>query len=580
MSTTGADILLDVFKSHGVEYIFCSPGSEWFPVWESLIRRYNQDDKTLKYINCRHEVLAISMASGYAHATGRLPAVLLHASVGTLNGAMTLRMAYRAKSPMIVCSGDTYGYGEDEDDKGDAWKWIGGLSEMGGTDALVRPYVKWSNAVTSKETILDSVYRGCEIAQKVPQGPVFLNIPWEFLLKSLPEANIRPPTPPAPPQPNHDDLKFVAEQLMSSKQPIILTEHAGERPGAVSKLVELAELLSIPVFESIYPRFANFPREHPLHIGYDTTEVLHEADVIFIVGGTTPWQPPSAFPRSAKKVILLDEEPLKERLPYWGYRIDLPIAADTGQWLTALVDTINTRLSKSGNIASHYRERFERWQAKHQQLRKKWEEAALAKQRNKPISPEWLFYTANKVLPSNSFILAETATHSAIVQRYMAEPESFLKVISGGLGNGLGAAAGIKLARKDRPVVLIVGDGTFSYNPVLAGLGLYQEYQLPVMVIVLNNGAYASMRSTHQKYYPKGWAVSKNTYLGVDLTPVPNYTKVAEAFDVYGYRLENPDDVEPTLNRALQQITSGKSVLIDVILDPKETSGYASIGGR
>ena len=95
MAISGGDILLEVFKSHGIEYIFCSPGSEWSPLWEGLAKRYSQGEKTLKYINCRHESLAVSIALGYTKATGRLPAVLLHASVGPLQGAMAIRAAYR-----------------------------------------------------------------------------------------------------------------------------------------------------------------------------------------------------------------------------------------------------------------------------------------------------------------------------------------------------------------------------------------------------------------------------------------------------------------------------------------------------
>ncbi len=157
MVISGGDVLLEVFKSHGVEYVFCSPGTEWLPVWESLAKRYGQGDKSLKYINCRHENLAVSMAMGYAQATGRLPAVLLHATVGPLNGALAIRAAYRAQAPMIICTGDTSGYGEDEDDQGDGTRWLRILSDIGGNDAVVSPYVKWSNTVTSKETLLGSV---------------------------------------------------------------------------------------------------------------------------------------------------------------------------------------------------------------------------------------------------------------------------------------------------------------------------------------------------------------------------------------------------------------------------------------
>jgi len=298
MVRSGGDILLEAFRAHGVEYIFCSPGSEWLSVWESLAKRYNQGEKSLKYINCRHESLAVSMALGYAKVTGRLPAVLLHANVGPLNGALAIRAAYHARAPMIICTGTTSGYGEDEDDKGAGWIWTSFLSDIGGNDALVSAYVKWSNTVTSKETLLGSVYRGCEIAQAPPRGPVFLSIPWEFLLKSQPEVRIPPSSPAAAlSEPRPRDLEEVAKQLLESKQPIILTEHAGENSEAVSKLVELAELLSIPVFECIAPHFANFPREHPLHLGYDASEALQEADTIFIVGATTPWGTLISFPQ-------------------------------------------------------------------------------------------------------------------------------------------------------------------------------------------------------------------------------------------------------------------------------------------
>ncbi len=571
MTICGGDILLESFQSQGVEYIFCSPGSEWVPVWEGLARRYGQSEKSPKYINCRHESLAVSMAMGYTQATGRLPAVLLHASVGPLHGAMAIRAAHRAKAPMIICTGDTSTYSEDEDGNPPGFQWLNFLSDIGGPNALVRPYVKWCNAVTSTETLLDSVYRGCQIAQTAPQGPVFLTVPWELMLKSVPEVRIPIPSPVAVlPEPRTRDLEEVAKQLLESKHPIIITEHAGGSSEAVSKLIELTELLSIPVFEYISPRCANFPRNHPLHMGYDASEALQEADTIFVVGCSTPWYPPSAFPTNSARVMVLDEDPLKEQIPYWGYRIDLSVTADIGQWLAALVDTIRTHLHQSDHPSPLYQERFERWQTKHEQLVEQWKTEALAGRGSKPISPKWFLYMLNKVLPSNSFILAEAITHMPFVPRYVAELNGYSRAGGGGLGIGMGMATGIKLAYEDRPVIFLVGDGSFNYNPVLAGFGLCQEYHLPILTIILNNGIYAAMKSGYQRYYPQGWAVSHNTYFGVDIAPEPNYAKVAEAFDAYGERVEEPDDIEPALNRALQQIAMGRAALLDVILDTKD----------
>lgn len=567
MVVCGADILLELSQRYGIEYIFGSPGSEWVPVWESLARRYGQGEKTPKYINCRHEILAVSMAMGYTKATGHISAVLLHASVGPLNSAMAIRAAYRDRVPMVICSADTSCGGEDVDTKGWGWHWLNLLSDVGGPSALLRPYVKWSNAVTSREALMDSVSRGYQIAQTAPQGPVFLAISKELLLKSTPEVRTAGAAfAAALSEPSPSDIKQVANLLVESGQPIIITEYAGKRPENVGKLTELAELLSIPVFECINPTFTNFPKNHALHMGYDASEALQEADTVLVVGGTTPWYPPPSFPQNGARVVFLDEEPLKEYLPYWGYQADLLLTADIGQGLSALVNAIRNHVLKPESLGSRYRRKFQRWRNKHEQIARQWKAEAIAGEKNKPISPKWFLYMVNKVLPSNSIIVEETITHMPLVLRYLTETNGYFRT-SGGLGIGLGMAVGAKLAYHNRPIILLVGDGSFNYNPVLAGLGVCQEYHLPVLVIVLNNGGYMTMKRGYQNHYPKGWAVSNHAYLGVNISPAPAYTKVAEALDAYGERLEDPDNIESALNRALQQIALGRAGLLDVVLE-------------
>jgi len=574
MSLSGGEVMLDVLRAYGVDHIFCSPGTEWVPVWECLAKLKARGERIPEYINCRHESLAVAMAFGYSKATGRLPAVLLHASVGALQGAMAIRAAYQEQVPMLICAGDSSGFGEDEDDDGSGWRWSRSLSDVGGPASLVKPFVKWGSGVTSKENLPGFVHRGCAMAQAPPKGPVFLSIPWEFLLKSFPEVRIPPPLPaPAPPLPDPAALEDVAQRLQQGRNPIILTEHAGTTPDVVAKLVELAELLSIPVFEALRPDYVNFPKDHPLHAGYDAAEALQEADVVFIVGGTNPWPTASAFPKDNTEVILLDQTPLNERQPYWGYRIDLLLTGDIGRGLSALVDIIRPHTLTPGPHSSRRQARFERWRAKHEQLAAIWETEALAAQGSKPIAPKWFLYTVNRLLPHNALILQETVTHSPLIHRYLhrAQPDGYFDVTFGGLGLGMGKATGMKLARPDRPVIYFVGDGSFNYNPVLACLGFCQEYHLPILTIVLNNGGYAAMKLAHQKLYPEGWAVKRDTFFGEAITPGPNYTRVAEAFDAYGERVEVPDDIEPALNRALRQVVGGRAALLDVILDPRST---------
>jgi acetolactate synthase-1/2/3 large subunit len=163
-------------------------------------------------------------------------------------------------------------------------------------------------------------------------------------------------------------------------------------------------------------------------------------------------------------------------------------------------------------------------------------------------------------------ILDETITHMRAVHQYMSEPGHYMKSGYGCLGVGIGEAIGTKLAHPDRPVILLVGDGAFFYNPTLAGLGLCQEYEVPITIAVMNNGGYMGMKRAHQGLYPDGYAVAGNTYLGIDIAPAPDYAALAAVFGGYGVKLENPADIETTLTRDLGEMGQGRTVLLDVIL--------------
>jgi acetolactate synthase I/II/III large subunit len=565
MSLSGGDILLDLLQKNGIEYIFCSPGTEWTSIWEGILKRHGQGDTTLDYINCRHEMLAVSAAMGYAQSTGKLPAVLLHSGAGTLHGSMALRNAYMAQAPMIVFSGETYEHSGDPGLRPQGPHWIGLLSDNGGPSSLVSGFTKWSRGVQSLDALVDSVYRGCRMARTAPQGPVFISILSELLQKSYAQSRASKPFPlevPGTPEPS--GLTEVAEQLVRSLNPVIIAENAGKRPGVTPQLIELAELLNAPVYESLFPFCSSFPKEHPLYQGFEATSAIQEADTVLVVGSTTPWYPPATCLRPGVKVIWLDEASLHEKLPYWGYQFDISLTADIQRGLAVLIETIRSQISGAGTDLYLNRERLERWQAKHNKLLESWKAEAIAAQNNQPVSSKWLAYTASRVFPQNALIYDETMMHFRFINRYLAAPGRYTRCGYGGIGVGLGEAAGAKLANPDKPVVLFIGDGAFNYNPVLAGLGLCQEYHLPLLVVIMNNGGYIAMRLGHNNLFPEGWAATHNTYLGVDIAPAPDYTRLAEAFGAYGEKVEKPEDVEGALRRGLQQLAQGRTALLDI----------------
>lgn len=568
MTVSGGELLLDLLESCGVEYIFCSPGTEWTPVWEGLVKRQAQGKTALKYINCRHETLAISMAMGYAEVSGRLPAVILHASVGAINGALAMRTAYAARVPMIIFSGETYEHRGDDDVRAQGWHWLGLLSDIGGPPALIKDIVKWSNPVKSRDSLVDSVTRGCQIAMTAPKGPVFLSVPTDLMVRSSDTENIARPYPSATiSEPQRSDLEKVAGELMKCRQPIIITEHTSTQTDSGSKLIELAELLGIPVFESRLPYTSSFPKNNPLYMGNDPSEALKKADTVLVVGGLTPWYPPADGPADSARIIMLDEAPRHERLPHWGYRADVLITGNIDRTLAAMIDIVQAEISSKKQTTPLYPERREQWRVKHEKMMEQWEKEALKGQGKKPISVRWFCHTARKALPAEAIVLDETLTHTRFVHQYVGEHGCYIKSAYGGLGVGMGEAAGVKLAHPDRPVVLMVGDGTFNYNPALAALGVYQEYGLPVFIIILDNAGYGAMKFGYRIMYPEGYASRQDTYLGVDIAPSPDYVKIAEAFGAYGEKLEDPGDIEAAIKRGLAQTARGKAALLDVIME-------------
>jgi acetolactate synthase-1/2/3 large subunit len=566
MTLSGGELLLDLFEACGVEYIFGSPGTEWTPLWEGLLKRGRKTG--LKYINCRHEILAISAAQGYTEVTGRLPAVLLHSSVGPLMGAMAMRNASSARAPMLIFSGETCEHCGDEEVRAQGWQWLGLLSDTGGNCALVRDFVKWSGAARTRDGLADAVLRGSRIALSRPRGPVYISVPSELLLKSAATAKIRRPVPDtAALELSEGDLRKAARLLVSSKDPVIIADHAGRNPAGAESLTRLAELLSAPVFDTILHFSSNITGNHPLYQGALTPEALQRADTVFIVASAVPWYPPAAGPGDKAKIILLAEDTRHERWPYWNYRADIAIDAEITTGLAALVKAVRIEKTRQSIPASHYRERLKYWRQKHSEMTAAMTEKALAVRSNSPVAARWFLKMARETFPDDAVIVDETILHTHLVHQYLAAPGRYIKPAYGGLGVGMGAALGVKLARPESPVILLVGDGAFNYNPVLAALGLGQEYSLPIFIIILDNGGYQAMQRGYRTLCPQGWAVKHDQFLGVDITPAPDYVKVAQGFDAHAEKLEEPEKIRAALKRGLNQIAGGKTVLLDIRMD-------------
>lgn len=563
----GGKALVKIFERAGVDYIFSSPGTEWPPVWEALAEAEERGDNRPRYINCRHEALAVAMASGYTKVTGRPQAVLLHATAGPLNAAMYLRAAYQERVPMVVCCGETAAFGEESRLPDPGNQWIHDLTDIGGPAELLRRCVKWSERVTSSTILVSSVERAMQIALEPPAGPVLLGVPFECLLDevSLPEDN-RPNRVARAIAVDEAAIQEAVDLLLRAQSPVLVTEHVGRDASAVNPLVELCESLAIPVMESFRPAFLNFPRNHPLYLPYDPRRI-ECADLVLVADAVSPWYPISKGPKAGAKVVFLGNEYPYSRLPFWGYKVDLALIAPPAATLARVLGRVKASEAFAGNRPA-YEERSRRIREEHDKQMTTLERDAVEHKNDIPVDPRWLCQALNESIPPNGVIVEETTVHRTLIQNMIprTQPMSYIARVTGGLGVSLGYALGAKLALKDRPVFVLIGDGGFHYNPVPSCLGLAQEYSLPIIVVVFNNQRYLSMERGLLRYYPDGAAKKTGVHFGSPILPNPDYRLYADIYGGYGVRVTDPKDIQPAVARALEHGAAGRLAVIDVVL--------------
>jgi acetolactate synthase-1/2/3 large subunit len=566
-----AEGFLEVFNKYKVDYIFCSPGSEFIPFWEYLAK-FKAQNKKPSYINSRHEGLALSMAKGYYLSTRNPQVVLLHVVSGSLHGAMELRSIYLDNIPMIIIVGQTTTH-EGEVFGGTPGVHYLAFNEVGGIQRLLQPYVKWCYVPDTNLNTPFILSRSFRIALSEPKGPVLVILSRELMFEKTKNMKIpKKINPSSPIQADPDALKKLSQLLLNSENPILYTRYLGRNPATVGQLVELTELISIPVFET--PVYMNYPTDHPLHLGYEVWPYLEDADLILIVdsSGRPPWYPPSKVLRKSNaKVAFIDIDPVQQKYPYWGYPADLMITANSNLALPALTCLLKKNI-KDHNLVQKFKDRLEKWSNEHKRLRLKWKNEALDVKENTPIDPRWLCHCINEVIDEKTIVVHETVMTAGVIDKYIernrVNPDTCFTgagAVGSELGQGLGVALGVKLANPSKTVLALEGDGSFNYNPVLACFGLAQEYSLPFLTILFNNQSYAAMKQ-HGTYYPEGWSKGTNTYYGVFQKPKPDYEKTVQAFNGYTETIMDPSEVKHALYRAFNQVKNGNLTLLDIIL--------------
>jgi acetolactate synthase I/II/III large subunit len=555
-----AEAYLELLAARGVEYLFANAGTDFAPLIEAYAKRGAQGQTAPRPITVPHEIPAVAMAHGYAMVSGRAQAVMVHVIVGAGNAVGGIINAARANVPMLFSAGrnpiSEAGHSGSRD------RPIHWAQESFDQAAMVREFVKWDYELRSASDLETVVDRALTLAHAEPQGPVYLTLPREVLAErqeSIEYADPARMVKPGALVPAPESVAEAAQILASARNPIIIVKAAGRDPGAVPALVALAEALGAPVFDQFHT-YVNFPQDHPLHAGFDAAPHLESADAILVIESDVPWFPALKHPRPDTRIVHVAVDPLFSRYPVRGFPMDVALAGTPRLALRALAEAVAQRAD-----AAAVTERRVRWEAEHTRTAAAAAARARAVQSDTPMDMAWVSRCVGEVLDDQTIVVNEYDLDAT--QATFRRPGSYFAApSSGGLGWGLGAALGAKLAAPDKTVICCVGDGAYIFGAPTAAHFVSRAYNLPALFIVFNNRTWNAVKRAVQSHARDGWAVKTDSMPLTALEPAPDYEMVCRASGGHGERVEDPAQLPDALKRALRIVKEEKrQVLLNVI---------------
>jgi len=497
-----AHYFLEGLVDLGVDYIFANIGTDHVSLIEEMARWDKDGRKHPAMILCPHEVVAVHMAGGYALATGKAQAVLVHVDAGTANACMAVQNLFRYRLPVMLFAGRAPHtlHGEL---KGSRDTYVHFVQDPFDIASIVRPYVKWEYSLPSGIVVKEALARASAFAHSDPPGPVYMMLPRETLAEEWDEAAM-PAYPPArfgsvqaggiePAR-----AEAIARALMDADNPIAFTAYLGRRPGAVVLLDRLARACGIRVaeFNSID---LNIPQDSPCHAGIDAVPLLEGADLGLLIDTDVPFVPQSAKRAGAMKWIQIDVDPLKADFPMWGFATDMRIAGNSAVILRQVLDAVEARADDiyRRRVAA----RIASWNGAREQARNRRAAASRDKGTSGALNPAFVFATLGVKLAQDDIVLNEAIRNGPVLQDQLTRTraQSYVGLAGGGLGFSGGMALGLKLAQPNRRIVQVIGDGGFHFSSPDSVYAVAQQYQIPIFTVVIDNGGWQAVKSATQR---------------------------------------------------------------------------------
>ena len=573
---TTSTAFLEALAEAGVPYIFANLGSDHPGLIEALAQaRADGRDKDLpKLIVCPHEMVALSAAHAAALVSRKPQAVIVHVDCGTQNLGGAMSNAMRGRAPVLVFAGAAP-YTMHDELPGSRNEYIHWIQDVHDQRGIVRGYVKYDNEIRTGRNVKQLVHRALQIAASEPAGPVYLVGPREVMEQPLDPSTVDPSgyRPVEPAALTAEVANEIARALATARKPLIITGHLGRDPEAVPKLVELADLLAIPVIES-GPVRVNFPADHPMHRGWQFTTseqnpLLAEADVVLIVDSDIPYIPSNNKPSPDAAIYVVDIDPLKYGMSLWHVPARRSAAANSKVALAQIAVAVQENGFDSDLVEARRTEVTAAHDAQRAAL------DALERPEDGIITPRYLTACVRDLLADeDAFVLTEAITNFQVVAEHLqaSKPGSLMGSGGSSLGWSGGGAVGAKLVSPERTVVSLVGDGTFLFSVPSAVHWVARRYGTPTLTVIYDNRGWRAVKQSTLGVHPAGAAAAADDF-NASFEPEADLPAIAAAAGgAFAATVDDPAELPSVLKDALAAVHAGRSAVVAVHL-PRAQGG-------
>jgi len=548
MELTGAEIVVSCLRDEGVKHLFGYPGGAVLNIYDEIYKQ-----TAFKHILVRHEQAAVHAADAYARATGEVGVAIVTSGPGATNAVTGIATAYMDSIPMVVISGQvpTPAIGQD------AFQEV----DMVG---ITRPCVKHNFLVRDVRDLAATMKKAFYIAATGRPGPVVVDIPKDVTQhrchydypKSVSMRSYNPTS-----KGHSGQIKKAAQMLLEAKRPMIYTGGGVVLGNAAAQVIELVRLLGYPTTSTLMG-LGGYPSPDPLFLGmlgmHGTIEAnmaMQHCDVLLAVGARFDDRVignPKHFAKEARRIIHIDVDPssISKRV-----RVDVPIVGDVAQVLDEVIKLLHADSTKPDTQSlKAWWAQIELWRA---QDCLKYDRAASV------IKPQFVIEKLYEVTQGNAYVTSDVGQHQMWAAQYYQFDKPRRWINSGGLGTmgfGLPAAMGVQLAFPDAMVACVTGEGSIQMN--IQELSTCKEWNLPLKVILLNNGYLGMVRQWQEFFYEERYAESY-------MNSLPDFVKLAEAYGHVGITIDKPEDVEPALRDAFGKYKD-RLVFLNFLTDPRE----------